>query len=347
MPRPNSHHRAPALIYAGIDEAGYGPMLGPLCVGASVFRVRDWRPGAPAPDLWRALDPVVCKDPPRSRRVTRIAINDSKRLKGAQGPGDVRSLAHLERAVLCALACAGHEAPTDDALLRALGAELGDAPWYGVAPTPLPLNGDAPSLALLANELGAAMRRAHVECLSVRVHALPERAFNDRCDAHGSKAAVSFGLVADAMREAWEAWGEEAAAADPGGVRIVVDRQGGRSSYAGALRRVFPGAVVETLEESARVSRYHVAEGGAQGRARAATVIVQPEAESAHLPVALASMAAKLAREIAMMRFNAHWIERKPGLAPTAGYVADARRWLHDAADAITADERRMLVRRR
>ena len=36
------------LILAGIDEAGYGPILGPLCTGAAAFRVEGGGgPGAP------------------------------------------------------------------------------------------------------------------------------------------------------------------------------------------------------------------------------------------------------------------------------------------------------------
>jgi len=43
------------LIYAGIDEAGYGPMLGPLCVAGSVFVLPDHDPAAGAPKLWSTL----------------------------------------------------------------------------------------------------------------------------------------------------------------------------------------------------------------------------------------------------------------------------------------------------
>jgi SAM-dependent methyltransferase len=52
------------------------------------------------------------------------------------------------------------------------------------------------------------------------------------------------------------------------------------------------------------------------------------EAEDRHLPVALASMGAKFVRELFMRRLNAFFAERKPGLAPTAGYVEDGRRFL-------------------
>ena len=44
------------LIYAGIDEAGYGPMLGPLCVGSSVFVMESHEDDGRVPDLWKHLD---------------------------------------------------------------------------------------------------------------------------------------------------------------------------------------------------------------------------------------------------------------------------------------------------
>lgn len=65
-----------------------------------------------------------------------------------------------------------------------------------------------------------------------------------------------------------------------------------------------------------------------------------------HLPVALASMIAKYVRELAMHRFNRYWSKRMPELKPTAGYTLDARRWLADAAQVITKEERAVMVRR-
>jgi hypothetical protein len=53
--------------------------------------------------------------------------------------------------------------------------------------------------------------------------------------------------------------------------------------------------------------------------------------------VALASMTAKYVRELAMHAFNTFWSERVPGLAATAGYPVDAKRWLAEAADAVRA----------
>ena len=50
------------LIYAGIDEAGYGPMFGPLCVaGASVFILEEYNPDDGAPDMWSLLITIICK----------------------------------------------------------------------------------------------------------------------------------------------------------------------------------------------------------------------------------------------------------------------------------------------
>jgi hypothetical protein len=113
--------------------------------------------------------------------------------------------------------------------------------------------------------------------------------------------------------------------------------------YEGMIARELPGCEVVALAESGERSRYRVREAGDGGKE--AIVQFMPEAESAHLPVALASMIAKLVRELAMARFNRYWCTRMPELKPTAGYYGDAGRWLKDAAGVISREERVAMVR--
>jgi len=115
------------------------------------------------------------------------------------------------------------------------------------------------------------------------------------------------------------------------------------------LAHTFPEASITTIAETAAQSKYEIRSretGGGDGGDRRMSVSFMVEAESAHLPVALASMIAKLTREMLMARFNRYWCGRIPELKPTAGYALDARRWLRDVHDAITPQERRALVRR-
>ena len=69
----------------------------------------------------------------------------------------------------------------------------------------------------------------------------------------------------------------------------------------------------------------------------------------ASFSVALASCAAKYAREACMAAFNAYSRVLDPDLVPTAGYVTDARRWLAQAGAAIERSglPREVLVRSR
>ncbi|MFW6324641.1 MAG: hypothetical protein ACOC0U_06200, partial [Desulfovibrionales bacterium] len=67
------------FVYAGIDEAGYGPIFGPLVIARSVFSVpEELHEGTAAPCLWRLLKTGVCRSVKDSRN--RIAVNDSKLL---------------------------------------------------------------------------------------------------------------------------------------------------------------------------------------------------------------------------------------------------------------------------
>jgi hypothetical protein len=110
---------------------------------------------------------------------------------------------------------------------------------------------------------------------------------------------------------------------------IWCDRHGGRKSYAGLVGRHFAAPLVQPLAETAARSTYAVP-------AARLRIEFSVGGES-RLPVAIASMTAKYVRELAMEAFNEFWTERVPGLAPTAGYPVDARRWRDEAAQAIDA----------
>lgn len=320
-----------ALVYAGIDEAGYGPLLGPLCVGLVVLRVDDWAPGRPAPDLWQALAPAVARTPGEARG--RFAIADSKSLKLPNG-GKAHPLTHLERGCLaCLHAWRGGCPETDQALFESLAADLGPAPWYAGEPSGVPVTTTADGVAIDANVLAGAMRRAGVRLERLACLVVPEARFNDLVRQGGKGATTLWAMGRHARTVLEHHAGDD--------VRIVCDRLGGRTRYGEALARALGIEEPTVVDESACVSAYDCAAGE-----RTARVLFQPEAERAHLPVALASMFAKLVRELAMARFNRYWSARIAGLRPTAGYTTDARRWLADAGAALSPEERSGLVRR-
>lgn len=363
-----------SLILAGIDEAGYGPMLGPLCVGMSIFHVENWSPGDEAPCLWTRLEQGVCKhgqNKSASRSgVRRIAYDDSKKLKLANDlaatskTGKKRHpVMHLELGVLAMLACVGPlseegqppdqapaaewECPENDAgLLAQLGTKLPPEPWYtridDAASAEYPRGHSAQEVQIAANLLRRAAGSGGVNALGVRCEALGEAEFNAILDRHGSKAAATEEGLARHLRHLWRTYARHSP--QHGGPRVVCDRQGGRTQYAQLLDRALDGkAKVLIAEETPERSRYLLE---AKDDGRAMTVMFMPEAESAHLPVALASMTAKLVRETLMDRFNRTWCARMPELKPTAGYTQDARRWLNDAKDILDGPTRRQLIRR-
>lgn len=320
------------VILAGIDEAGYGPLLGPLTVAMAVFRLETWTPGGPAPDLWDLLSAGVCREP-RDKR-SRIPVADSKRLKLPNDSASRHPLTHLERGVLAFLHQSGHEAATDSDLMATLGATHSGRPWYAGEPVPLPVSAAATQTALDANVLQGAMASAGVQLLALRCVVVDELLFNDIVRRTGTKGEATLHAIGRHLR-----WLRDLLAAKEKGepVRVVCDRLGGRTAYGDLLTRELPDTQVRATEETPRVSRYEI--GGDWA------ALFQPEAESAHLPVALASMTAKLVRELAMARLNRHFGARLADLKPTAGYRADAHRWLRDAAGVLTEQERREMIR--
>ena len=346
-----------SVVIVGIDEAGYGPMLGPLTIGMASFELAGWKEGDAAPDLWAVLERAVCRRPNDKR--ARIAIDDSKTLKLGKD-GKRHPLTHLERGVLGFVHAMGRPCGTDAQLRGSLSTLIEDHPWYGGDDVGLPLEPANSGYTLAANVLTGAMRDGGVTCLDLRCVAVCERKYNEVISRCGKPATTELGLLSH-MRHAWMQWGTNGLGGlggtdDATGLtRVVCDAQSGRIRYGDLLNRFLEvthasGGGMEVLEESGIASRYRVFGLDADGKRRALLVSFQSEGEGRHLPIALASMVAKFSRELAMVRLNRHWIARAKAaklaeVKPTAGYWEDSKRFLAELSPIMPAELRAMMMR--
>ena len=310
------------MIIAGIDEAGYGPVLGPLVVSATAFCVQEPLNPADASAagaLGRKLRDAVTTKPPV--RGGKLIIADSKIVHRLSG-----GLAHLERAILAmAQVAAGGGAERilrREDLLRFCGQEprgVGALHWYVYDQCALPRFCAADGIHIAANMLGGAMTAANMQFAGMWTRVVDETEFNRLAGATGNKAAVLAGFTMAHLSRLFEKHGEA-------GLLAVIDKQGARDHYVPMLLRTFPSAAVKIINESSQQSSYFIQEASRRG-----LLVFREKAESACLATALASMLCKYLRELFMDSFNSWWTRQIPDLAPTAGYYQDAQRWLGQA----------------
>lgn len=306
-------------VVLGIDEAGYGPLLGPLVVGAVTLECERYDALA----IWRALGP-------------RSGVADSKAVFShrAMGPGEATVLALLSlagvrpvtRAELLdavlvdaqgALApfSTGVEVlgPVDEAPCRAgtglLACTADRAPlprWVSEHP------------AGRAQDLAARLATAGVRIASARAIALCPGRLNRAFDAGISKGLVDFWLFGAHL---------ERAAREAARRRLTAHcgKLGGRSRYGDLLADLGLTAVVE---ESPARSAYEVSGVG--------RVEFLRKAESQHPAVAMASMVAKLVREHLLDQWHAMLAAASDRpLEPASGYHEPATlRYVEETAPA-------------
>jgi ribonuclease HII len=301
----------------GIDEAGYGPNLGPFVMTSVACRIPEELVGA---NLWKVLKKAVRR--PGSANNGRLLIEDSKIVYSPPG-----GLLALETGVLAALFLPKlEELSTAGRFLEALcpsHSDLRSEPWYaGVRSVPV--------VADLADVQTAAARFVRV-CQAQTVHfglirsvIICPRQFNALLDQWGSKGAVLGQALADLLQcnLCSENDGEP--------VSVLVDKHGGRNTYIAILQDALPQGFVLARGESMERSVYEVL-----GLQRPVTIVIQPRADAEQFCVALASMVSKYVRELLMCDFNEFWQEQMPGVIPTAGYPGDASRFYEAIRPAI------------
>jgi hypothetical protein len=304
-------------ILIGMDEAGYGPNLGPLVVGASAWRL----PGKPDnADLYRVLADAVVRPHDRSGADDRLVIGDSKAVyQPASGLG------LLERGVLAALGSLGHEprawCQAWNCLAPDCAAELDGEPWHQSYNPPLPLAGDTDVMRNAARRLRAACDAGEVELVALRGRALFPAQFNGLVARWGNKATVLSRVTLALLAELLVGLPDEP-------VLALCDKHGGRNFYGPQLQQQFPDWLVECRGEGRAQSTYAIGPRECRHEVRFLT------GGERELPVALASMVAKYLRELAMRAFNDFWQARVPQLKSTAGYPGDARRFKREIAAA-------------
>lgn len=300
----------------GIDEAGYGPNLGPLTISATVWRIPDQ---LRQEDLYALLEEVVSQRASRGRKSRRVPIADSKALYKSGSRLDA-----LECGVLVALSAAGMAPATWREAWSRLAPqcqpEIQAVPWYADFDRGLPLESSPEALKCLDAAFCSRMAEIPLDLIAVRSVAVFPTRFNELVERFGSKglmlSTLTIGLVGQIL---------PTLADEP--VLVQCDKHGGRNKYGPLLQTEFPEYLVEICGEGRSQSVYR---WGPEHRRVETRFLAKGES---FLPTALASMVSKYLRELAMMAFNAFWQQHVPDLRMTAGYPVDARRFRADIAD--------------
>jgi ribonuclease HII len=298
-------------VLVGIDEAGFGPILGPLVVSSCTFSLPD---NLLASDLWRILTKSVSNR--RKYLAGRLLVTDSKKAYSKS-----LGIKHLERTVLAALRCYGNEPATLRELVEVLCPDclerLSDYPWYKDTRSYL-LSPDTGDRTIAAAVLVDDLASNGIELKVLKSCCLDVAYYNKMVEAVKNKASVLFTATSQLIQAAYNNF--------PGdNLHIVIDRQGGRMHYRQNLQRMFPDMSLSIVRESPVVSSYDL-----RTDSRGMRVHFVVSADQQYLPVSLASMVSKYLREVLIGCMNRYFTGFNPDIKPTAGYWQDGLRFIED-----------------
>jgi len=299
------------VVLVGIDEAGFGPILGPLVVSSSTFLLPQHLLTS---DLWQVLKKSVANR--RRHLAGRLLVADSKKTHSKS-----LGIKHLQRTVLAALKCLGKEPATLTELMELLCPDcigrLSEYPWYKET-TKQTILADVADKTLASGVLADDLNSNGIKLLQLRSCCLDVAYYNKMVGSVKNKANVLFTATSRLIKDAFDNFAGD-------DLQIMIDRQGGRIRYRKMLQRMFPDMRLKILRESQQNSSYELQ---ANGKFMRLHFVVG--ADRHFLPVSLASMVSKYLRELLVYNINRYFTGFGADLKPTAGYWKDGLRFIQD-----------------
>jgi len=302
-------------LLIGVDEAGYGPSMGPLTIGATAWRVPI---GLDAAEMSSLLEPEFLAKPIKINSA-HVPIGDSKKI--------YRDALAVEGLILgaqfLAFALDGSISTEWDSQIASFSEQdcerLRTVPWYDkrksahteIRRQTIEDQGEYFHAAL------AKMKQHALELAGIRMRVIDEIEFNRELDRTGNKSTLlseaSLALVKQVIT---------VFAKDGEDVEVYCDKHGGRNRYLSLLTFIFDEEWFETVVESRDCSRY-----AAKWNGHAMEIQFKVDGDSIFSSAA-ASILAKCTREELMDRLNGFWQSKiVGGIAATAGYSVDAVRF--------------------
>lgn len=295
----------------GTDEAGYGPNLGPLVVGASLWRVPEG-----IADLYDELQSNICRTQSGSRIDGKIPICDSKDLFQSRG-----CIGKLERSVITMLGVVDRVPANLFDVFQQVASQnsnqLAGETTYRWDDVTVPVACDRDEVDGLVLRVRDSLADRSVACRRIAATVLFPGKFNQGLRQFGNKANLLSSITCRLVRSLIDSIESN----DRQKVTVLCDKHGGRAHYAGLIQQEMTESLVRVFYESRGESCYGWREAG-----QPVEMKFMAKGER-HLPIALASMVAKYLRELSMEAWNLFWKEQMPSLRPTAGYPQDAKRF--------------------